>query len=168
MDVFIGPAVASDAQDIVDYANETGGETDFYSFGADGYPMTVVEQVKEIQDLERTKSIILVGRDSNTMKMVCWGTCHCQGLRSSHVYDLGISVRKSHWSRGIGSLMMNMLIETCRLKGVKKISLTVTADNSKAIGLYERKGFVFEGRRVRHSRIGDEFKDIIDMALFLE
>jgi RimJ/RimL family protein N-acetyltransferase len=57
-----------------------------------------------------------------------------------------MSVRKQYWGLGIGSLMLDTLIEWARANQiVKKINLRVRTDNQRAIRLYERKGFVIEG-----------------------
>jgi RimJ/RimL family protein N-acetyltransferase len=57
-----------------------------------------------------------------------------------------MSVRKQYWGLGIGSLMLDTLIEWARsTQIVKKINLRVRTDNQRAILLYERKGFVMEG-----------------------
>ena len=57
-----------------------------------------------------------------------------------------MSVRKSYWGLGIGSFMLDVLIEWAKgTEIVKKINLRVRTDNQGSISLYERKGFVIEG-----------------------
>ena len=57
-----------------------------------------------------------------------------------------MSVRKRYWGHGIGSLMLDTLIDWARGTGiVKKINLRVRTDNQRAISLYARKGFANEG-----------------------
>jgi len=57
-----------------------------------------------------------------------------------------MTVRKRYWGLGIGSLLLDALIEWAREGGViKKINLRVRADNGRAIALYQSKGFVNEG-----------------------
>ena len=57
-----------------------------------------------------------------------------------------MSVRKRYWGLGIGSLMLDTLIDWAKgTQIVKKINLRVRTDNERAIALYERKGFVIEG-----------------------
>jgi len=57
-----------------------------------------------------------------------------------------MSVRKQYWGLGIGSLMLDTLIDWARhTQIVKKINLRVRTDNQRAILLYERKGFAKEG-----------------------
>ena len=66
--------------------------------------------------------------------------------RIRHSGEFGMSVRKRYWGLGIGSSMLDALIDWARdMQIVKKINLRVRTDNERAIALYERKGFVIEG-----------------------
>ena len=48
---------------------------------------------------------------------------------------------------------------------VRKINLEVRADNARAIALYERLGFVQEGRQTLAMRVGDTFYDTLWMGI---
>jgi RimJ/RimL family protein N-acetyltransferase len=57
-----------------------------------------------------------------------------------------MSVRKQYWGLGIASAMLDSLVGWARgTEVVKKINLRVRTDNTRAISLYEWKGFVTEG-----------------------
>jgi RimJ/RimL family protein N-acetyltransferase len=55
---------------------------------------------------------------------------------------IGIIVKKEFRGLGIGKQILITLREYAALLGVKTLSLTVFATNSKAIKLYEKVGFV--------------------------
>jgi putative acetyltransferase len=51
--------------------------------------------------------------------------------------------------------------------GLKKVHLTVRADNKRAIRLYSRFGFEIEGTFKKEMLLNGEFLDDYRMALFL-
>jgi ribosomal-protein-alanine N-acetyltransferase len=54
---------------------------------------------------------------------------------------LTIAVRASYWGRGIGSALLDALIEEARARDCAELFLEVRADNPRAHGLYLRRGF---------------------------
>ena len=67
--------------------------------------------------------------------------------RMRHPGGLGITVRKAYWGQGIGSSLLDTLIEWARNTDViKKIDLRALTGNERAIGLYHSRGFEIEGR----------------------
>ena len=54
---------------------------------------------------------------------------------------LTIAVREPHWGLGIGSALLGALIQAARERDCAEVFLEVRADNSRAHGLYRRRGF---------------------------
>jgi len=65
---------------------------------------------------------------------------------------LNLAVDSSHRRRGIGSRLVEGMIEACKAAGVKKIYLEVRESNSGARNFYSRMGFTEAGRRGRYYR----------------
>ena len=63
----------------------------------------------------------------------------------AHVNEIG--VREDARRRGIGSALMERMLDVCRRKGAVRVSLEVRTGNLPAIGLYEKYGFRTAGRR---------------------
>jgi ribosomal protein S18 acetylase RimI-like enzyme len=82
----------------------------------------------------------------------------------AHVAVLGISVDAGWRGRGVGSALMTHAIAWAERAGYLRIELNVYARNTAAIRLYERFGFVLEGRRRKLIREGDVFLDDLVMA----
>lgn len=82
----------------------------------------------------------------------------------AHVGVLGISVRHAQRRRGIGRALLAEAIAWAPTAGVTRIELYVYARNTAAIALYERAGFVHEGRRRGYVREGDAYLDDLVMA----
>jgi [ribosomal protein S18]-alanine N-acetyltransferase len=60
---------------------------------------------------------------------------------------LTIAVRESRWGLGIGSALLDALIEAARERDCAEVFLEVRADNPRAHGLYLRRGFAEIGVR---------------------
>jgi [ribosomal protein S18]-alanine N-acetyltransferase len=54
---------------------------------------------------------------------------------------LTIAVRRAHWGRRIGSMLLGALIQAARERDCAEVFLEVRADNPRAHGLYLRRGF---------------------------
>jgi RimJ/RimL family protein N-acetyltransferase len=65
----------------------------------------------------------------------------------AHVYSLTIVVHPDNLGQGVGQALMTTLLEWARARpGLLKIELRVRETNSRARRLYEKFGFVEEGR----------------------
>ena len=80
---------------------------------------------------------------------------------------LTIAVKDSCRGRGIGTLLMKSAEEFARERGARRIELDVLSKNKGAVRLYERLGYVTEGRRSQAVEDGDGFDDVVMMAKFL-
>lgn len=85
--------------------------------------------------------------------------------RQSHAGWIFIGVREAFRQRGIGSAMLQTLIDTAEIiAGLQRIQLTVFSDNDVAINLYRKFGFEIEGRHWRFVRRGADYVDAFTMA----
>lgn len=96
------------------------------------------------------------------------GSIHVQASR--HGYgEIGMAVAREWRGRGIGSMLMAAAIDWSREHGLHKMSLSVFAHNDAAIALYQKFGFVEEGRRIKQYRRADgELWDSVEMGLLLD
>ncbi len=86
-------------------------------------------------------------------------------LRRRHAMGLGISVAHDAQGQGVGRAMMAALLDYADNWGqVLRIELTVYADNARAIALYERFGFVHEGRMKAYALRNGAYVDTLAMA----
>jgi ribosomal protein S18 acetylase RimI-like enzyme len=86
----------------------------------------------------------------------------------SHVFQLTIVAHPGFTNRGIGRAMMHDLLAWASLDDrVEKIELLVRATNDSAISLYQKCGFVEEGRFRHRIKLDDgTYIDDIAMAWF--
>lgn len=87
---------------------------------------------------------------------------------SSHVADVGIMVAAEWRRRGVGRALMEAAADWAMSVGIAKLQLHVFPHNTAAIALYERLGYVREGRRRAHFVRNGEPVDVVLMALLLD
>jgi ribosomal protein S18 acetylase RimI-like enzyme len=85
-----------------------------------------------------------------------------------HCGALGMGVLAAYRSRGIGKQLLAATLAHARRNGITRIELEVRADNLDAIKLYERVGFVHEGRKRNSMRFNGTYFDSLAMALVYE
>ena len=94
-------------------------------------------------------------------------SCHPR-RRLAHTGEIALSVRKKYWHIGVGSAIMEALIELAKEASLKNVELGVYADNERAIALYRRFGFEEIGRHRGKMYVDGEYYDEILMDLHIE
>ncbi|WP_397538615.1 GNAT family N-acetyltransferase [Rummeliibacillus pycnus] len=60
--------------------------------------------------------------------------------------ELGIAIEEAARNKGLGIKLMNSILEEANNDGFKAVSLSVDADNTVAVNLYLRLGFIVVGK----------------------
>lgn len=89
-------------------------------------------------------------------------------LTNDHAAGLGISIDAAWRRRGIGTALLEHLLAWAREHGVVRIELKVFTRNAGAIRLYERFGFVVEGRHPYAFRKQGVWVEELTMGLILQ
>ncbi|HFE66548.1 MAG TPA: GNAT family N-acetyltransferase [Chloroflexi bacterium] len=86
-------------------------------------------------------------------KVVGIGTLHqSQNPRARHSAGLGMMVHPDYWGMGIGTQLMEKLIDLAdNWLNLVRVELEVNTDNPTAVHLYEKFGFVIEGTKKMHA-----------------
>ena len=85
-------------------------------------------------------------------------------LRKKHVGVITLMVNSDNQNKGVGSLLMDKLINLSESLNVIRLELCVFRDNYKAINLYKKFGFKEEGIKVKSALKNGEYIDEIMMA----
>ncbi|WP_283692886.1 GNAT family N-acetyltransferase [Clostridium perfringens] len=85
-------------------------------------------------------------------------------LRRKHVGVITLMVNSDYQNKGIGSLLMDKLINLSESLNIIRLELCVFRDNYKAINLYKKFGFKEEGIKVKSALKNGEYIDEIIMA----
>ena len=91
-------------------------------------------------DVYKRQSIYLVADDEGEI-VGCLNLNSFSKERLKHNAELGISVKKDYWHKGIGSMLIKEAIEFAKKINIDSIYLTVRSDNERAKSLYTKFGF---------------------------
>ncbi len=85
-----------------------------------------------------------------------------------HRAEFGVNILKEYWGLGVGRALMEACIQCAREAGYAQLELSVVAENTRAIALYQKAGFVEFGRNPRGFRSRTAgFQEIVFMGLEL-
>ncbi|EMA4780722.1 GNAT family N-acetyltransferase [Providencia rettgeri] len=86
-------------------------------------------------------------------------------VRRRHVATFGITVSEAHQGKGIGSQLMQVMVDYCdNWLNVRRIELEVFAANGSGVGLYEKFGFELEGRMRDYAFRDGQYVDAVMMS----
>lgn len=89
--------------------------------------------------------------------------------RRSHCGSIGISVHDAYHGRGVGSLLLAGLLDAAdNAFGLRRVELQVFANNTRALALYRKFGFVVEARARGDAILDGALHDVLHMARLVE
>lgn len=160
--LIIREAAVEDADEIRILAKQVMGEVVFFPKEPKEFRITTEQEAAYI----RNTSLILVAEIDD--KIVGCATLQKGGsARTKHVALFGITILKEYTGIKLGSMLMAKVIEWAEKNEVEKIELEVFAENIPAIKLYEKFGFVIEGRKAKNIKVNDRYIDILLYGKFI-
>lgn len=88
--------------------------------------------------------------------------------RRQHVATIGMGVHDDFQGRGIGTALLTSLMDAAdNWLAIRRLELTVYADNSSALHLYEKLGFKREGHLIDFAFRAGTFVDAVAMGRVL-
>ena len=155
MDFIIEKASPKDAESLLEYLKQIGAESDNLSFGAEGLGFSVEAEEEYLSAIENSAdSIMLVAKEKG--KIIGSASLNRLPRRMKHRGDFSVSVLKEYHNRGIGTALTKAVIDFARENGFSVIDLQVRSDNTAAIHLYEKLGFVKLGTHPEFFEIDGE------------
>lgn len=86
-------------------------------------------------------------------------------IRQTHVGGIGMVVTPDWHRKGVGSKLLAAVLEVAdNWMNLRRVELTVYADNEAAIGLYQKFGFETEGRLRQYAIRDGMMVDALTMA----
>lgn len=161
--------VVEDAKEIVDFYNYVGGETSYLSFEKDEYPLDVEAQRESIKATNESSinKMLLAVVDG---KIVGIGTISSSyKIKSRHCGELGIVVAQAYQGKGIGTSIINQLIDWAKQNGTTtRIQLDTRKDNELAVKLYQKLGFELEGCLKNSTLLDGKYYDLYVMGMMIK
>ena len=163
----IREALPDDAEKMISYLNQVGGESDNLLHGENEFNVPI-EGVKRklamAKDSENSIVLIALENDQIIARTELEGY---YPARIRHRAKFSISVRKDYWNQGIGSEMIKRIFEQAEMMKLKVIELEVISDNVRAINLYHKMGFTDIGTYKNYFYVNEMFKDAVVMQKLL-
>lgn len=159
----------NDAEELIKYLNQIGGESDYITFGGNEFDVNVEDEQKFLENYLHSKNRLhIVGTIDNQIASVL-NVDSPQKPRLMHVGELGISVRKEYWNQGIAGHMLDYMFDWAHNNPIiKKLMLRVRHDNEAALKLYHKLGFHYEGRLIKDFYLDGKYFDAIIMGKWLD
>ncbi|MDU4445002.1 MAG: GNAT family N-acetyltransferase [Streptococcus mitis] len=163
-ELLIREAEVEDAAALESFLNRVSVETDFTSLDGDGILLTSEEMAIFLNKQASWDNQITLLAFLNDKIAGIVNITADQRKRVRHIGDLFIVIGKKYWNNGLGSLLLEEVVEWAQASGIlRRLQLTVQTRNQAAVHLYQKHGFVIEGRQERGAYI--EEGDFIDVYL---
>ena len=138
--IVVERARARDAAEILEFLKIVGTQTDNLTFGAEGIGFSEQDEAEFLEQIESScDDVIIIARDND--RIVATASLNRLPRRMSHRGELGVSVMKEYWNKGIASRCIEWIIGFARENSFEIIDLQVRSDNASAIHVYEKFGF---------------------------
>ena len=138
----IREAVPDDAEKMIQYLNQVGGESDNLLHGANEFKVPIEGVKRKLavsKDSENSVVLIALENEQIIARAELEGY---HAARVRHRAKFSISVRKEYWNQGIGTELINRIVEQAKKMKIRIIELEAITDNVRAIALYHKIGFM--------------------------
>lgn len=154
-----------DTQILLDYINTLSKEQTFIRFQGEQLSIEEEQQFvdKNISGIQKGRAVQLLAFSDS--KLIGVSGVNMMEKVEKHNGLFGISLAKEFRSEGIGTILMEKVLEESEnnLEGLKIIILTMFGTNDVAKKLYEKMGFIEYGRLPEGIIFKDQFVDYVYM-----
>ncbi|MBV8850606.1 MAG: GNAT family N-acetyltransferase [Methylobacteriaceae bacterium] len=127
----------------------------------------------EAPPLEATRAFIINNIAKNNVQLVALSDSELVGWCDilpkdrpiyAHVGVLGIGILPAFRGRGLGAALIQAALDEASKRGIVRVELTVRAENTRAIALYQKLGFEREGALRDTVLVDGRYEDLVMMA----
>ena len=167
MDIVYRVCDERDAEMLLAYVNRVGGETDYLSYGKDEFLIPAERERSFIRRFQNNKKDLMLVAVHDGLIVANASIESSRISRFAHQGELSVTVLKKYWGQGIGTRLIEMLLEHCRENGITDVTLFVRSDNERAILLYKRCGFEKIGTHRNYFKVKGAYYDADFMQILL-
>ena len=155
-----------DAEQLLEHMKKTSAETYFMSRYPEEITVSVESQSRFLQMIENdSDNFMLAAYIDGRMIGNAAVTRVRDNIKYRHRANFGISLQEEVCSLGLGTIMMQEILEIVKHTAFEQLELTVFADNVRAIRLYEKVGFEQVGIMPRAYKLKDgSYHDEVQMV----
>ena len=159
--------VVENAEEIINYSKILFASTDQVLTTLEEYTITVESEKQWIEKINGDpNSLILIAEMNKNIIGLLFFISNSK-KKISHTGEFGVNVHPKYQGKGIGFALLENLLKWARQnEQIEKLFLQVFASNERAIKLYEKIGFIEEGRFIKAVKQSDgQYIDIIQMYI---
>ena len=162
-------AEVKDAEAMLHIQKEVLQEDIYFVSTFDEFKQTVEGQHQWIQQKQENPNELLIVAEVEG-DVVGWLVFQTEGrFKTRHTGKFGVMLREQARGKGLGTELVKYLIDWAQQHPeIEKISLFTFATNTRAIALYEKLGFIEEGRKTKEYKLADgTYIDDVIMSRFV-
>lgn len=150
-------AEKTDAAEMLRYMVQVLSETPYLLSSPEEFAAMPVEKEEAFIEsiLNNDRTVMITAFDGD--RIIGTADLRAAGARQrvSHRCSMGITILKEYWSVGLGSCIMQAIIDCAKALGYEQLELEVVAENRRAISLYTKFGFTVYGCHPHKIRYAD-------------
>lgn len=154
--ITLRPALADDAQALIDAVRSTAEERSYVLMEA--YGKDTESQKKYIEQFDRSRNLLLVAVSGTTVigSLAGLETQRFQGVEEVRSLSLGIHIVRECRGRGVGAALLRYAIQWAKEHGYKRLEADIFTTNKRSLNLFSKSGFREESCKVRKIRVGNQ------------
>ncbi|MDD6638908.1 MAG: GNAT family N-acetyltransferase [Lachnospiraceae bacterium] len=150
------PVSKNDAKSMIEYLRMVSGETPFLLRNEDEVNYTIEDEETLLDNKRNAPREIMMVADVNGIIAGNCGIVSNGNLRRVyHRCGFAIALKQAYWNLGIGTSMIEYALALAKEMGYEQAELEVVDGNGRAKNLYEKVGFVEEGKNIRALKYDD-------------
>lgn len=170
-EIILKSPTADDAEIVLDFSRKMYSETDFMTLTvSEAQRMDVKRERAFLKDrLADSGAIMIAAYHNGKIVANCSVRCMDEWQKLRHRAEFGLSVLNEYWGLGLGSILMEHIVEFATEAGYEQIELETVRTNERAIALYKKFGFEQTGIIPRAQKLeSGKYQDYIYMVKMLK
>lgn len=160
---------SQDAQRMIEVMRAVVAEGPYTLTEPDEFEWNVMNKRQDISESLRNPGQLALVAEVNGEVVGFLEFVNGRRRRTQHSGSLSIFIQHGFREIGIGSLLIKTLLKWARLAPlIEKVTLAVFSTNIRAIAVYQKLGFLVEGRCPRDMKIDGEYVDSVLMYQFVK
>lgn len=169
IDIELREAIPEDASAIIKFLEAAALETGFLSMGAEGLGISSEEEAVHLERILKSENNILLVALLGDEVIATGSVSATDKPKLRHIGEIGVAVAKDYWDFGLGTSLVDELIYWSQETGIiRRLELTVQAQNQRAIHVYQKLGFSEEAIMPRGVFENGEYLDVCLMSKMID
>lgn len=156
-----------DITEFCEFLYKLDSEAEFMLFEKGERNIDKEDILKKIDDIADSGNICNIAKVENSIIGYAVAVRE-KFIRTKHVANIVIGILEDYCGKGIGTLFFQDILDWADKNEVKRLELTVIAENKRAINLYKKYGFKVEGIKEKATFKDGKYYDELYMAKILD